>query len=410
MTTRSKLLILLLGAALLLGTGHAQTVIRYLQPGVDQPGLREPVEKIIAKFEAENPDITVKLESVGWDDAYQKITTDLLANNAPDVLYIGTRWIPAFAAMKGITPLDSYVASDKLDLFPPDLIEGQKFQGDLYALPIAFSTKVLYYRTDLMDAPPTTWGELLETAQRITAETDGYGIGIPGAAHVGTLQQFQTFLVQAGGSFFDDEGHVALESAEAKKALEFYTELYTKYKVAPNPIEFNREELPTLFGEGRVAMIINGPWAATIMGYEPDNDVVPYATAVLPCDVVCSGLQGGDSLSIASSSKNQEAAYRFIDYLTSFGPHTERILEAGLVPMLTGQAELPEFQTPFWQPFIAMVDDGFPEAQPLAWEPFELIITDMIQTVLLGQRSAEQALSNAAQQIREQNLEPASAR
>jgi multiple sugar transport system substrate-binding protein len=78
--------------------------------------------------------------------------------------------------------------------------------------------------------------------------------------------------------------------------------------------------------------------------------------------------------------------------------------------MLAGQSDLEEFQTPFWKPYIDMVEDGFPEAQPLAWEPFEQIINDMIQSVLLGRQNAEQALSHAAGQIREQNLEPASVR
>lgn len=411
MTSRPRILTVFLSTLLILGAASAQkTVIRYLQPGVDQPGQREPVERLIANFEAENPDIEVQLESVGWDDAYQKITTDLFAQNAADVMYVGTRWIPAFAAMQGIAPLGPYASEEKLALFPPDLIRGQQFQGELYALPVAFSTKALYYRTDLIDAPPTTWEELLDTAKRVHEETGIYGIGIPGAAHVGTVQHFHKFLVQAGGDFFDEEGRVSLETEAAKEALSFYTGLYTEHGVTPNPIEFNREELPTLFGEGRVAMIINGPWARTIMGLEPDNDEAPYATAVLPCNVSCAGLQGGDSLVIAASSPNLDAAYRFIDYVTSLEPHTERILEAGLVPMLEGQAELEEFQTPFWEPYIAMIDDGFPEAQPLAWEPFEQIVTDMIQTVLLGRSTVEDALATAARQIREQNLEPAAAR
>lgn len=409
MPHRSTLLALLF-ALLLAGAASAQTTIRYLQPGVDQPGLREPVEQIIAAFEAENPDIDVQLESVGWGDAYQKITTDILAGNAADVMYVGARWIPAFAAMNGLAPLGGFVTDEKLELFPEGLMRGQRFGGELYALPVAFSTKTLYYRTDLIDTPPTTWEELLETAQRVTEETDLFGIGLPGAAHVGTVQQFQNFLYQAGGSFFDEQGRVSLETPEAQKALEFYTGLYREHGVTPNPVEFNREELPTLFGEGRVAMIINGPWARAIMGQEPDNDEVPYATAVLPCDVRCGGIQGADSLVVAASSDQQEAAYRFIDYLTSFEPHTERVLGAGLVPMLKGQAELEPFQTDFWRPYIEMVDQGFPEAQPLAWEPFQQIISDMIQSVLLGQSSAEEALAAAADQIREQNLEPAAAR
>lgn len=407
-TTKTLLLTLLLGVLLgLASVAGAQTVIRYLQPGVDQPNLREPVEQLIAQFEAEHPDIDVQLESVGWGDAYQKITTDMLAGNAADVMYVGARWIPAFAALGGIADLEGFVDDEKLSLFPSGLIEGQRFQGTLYALPIAFSTKVLYYRTDLIDEAPTTWDELLAAAQDVTDNTDAFGIGIPGAAHVGTVQQFQTFLHQAGGSFFDEEGNVSLETPEAAEALQFYTDLYLEYEVTPNPIEFNREEIPTLFGEGRVAMLINGPWARTIMGYEPDNDVVPYATAELPCQAECAGILGADSLVIADNSDNKEAAYEFIDYITSFEPHTQRTLAAGLTPMLEGQAELPEFQTPFWKPFISMIDVGFPEAQPLAWQPFEQIINDMIQSVFLEEASVDEALSRAAEEIRDQQLEPA---
>jgi multiple sugar transport system substrate-binding protein len=112
---------------------------------------------------------------------------------------------------------------------------------------------------------------------------------------------------------------------------------------------------------------------------------------------------------ISERSRNAEAAYTFVDYLTSFEPHTERILASGLTPMLTGQAQLEEFQTPFWRPFVDMIEQGFPEAQPLAWEPFEQIISDMIQTVFLGQSSVDEALAQAAQRIRDQQLEPASA-
>jgi multiple sugar transport system substrate-binding protein len=407
MKNATKLVLPLLLA--LVASASGQTVIRYLQPGVDQPNLRAPVEEMIAQFEAEHPDIDVRLESVGWGDAYQKITTDLLAGNAADVMYVGARWIPAFAALGGIQDLGEFVDDEKLTLFPSGLMEGQRFRGNLYALPVAFSTKVLYYRTDLIDGPPETWEELLSAAQRVTQETDTFGIGLPGAAHVGTVQQFQVFLHQAGGSFFDSEGRVNLETPEAREALSFYTDLYLEHEVAPNPIEFNREELPTLFGEGRIAMHINGPWARTIMGKEPDNDEVPYATAVLPCNERCGGILGADSLVIAENTRNAEAAYTFVDYLTSFEPHTKRILASGLTPMLEGQAELEEFQTPFWRPFVDMIEIGFPEAQPLAWEPFEQIIGDMIQSVFLGQRGVDEALAQAADQIRDQQLEPARA-
>ena len=402
---------ILLALALALGAAASaqQTVIRVLQPGIDQPGLRAATELVIERFEAEHPDIRVELESIGWGDAYQKYTTDLLAGNAPDVMYVGTRWIPAFAAMGGLLPLGERVSQERIGQFPEGIMAGQVFRDELYGLPVAFSTKALYYRTDLIDEPPTTWDELLETALRVTEEHDAFGIGIPGAAHVGTVQHFHKFLYQAGGDFFDEAGNVSLETPEAAEALAFYTGLYTDHGVAPNPIEFNREELPTLFGEGRIAMHINGPWARLIMDREPDDPDTPYATAVLPCGVRCGGLQGGDSLVVWSGTSEPDAAHAFVDFWTSYEPHTEYVLHHGLVPLLEGQSGLEEFSSPFWQTYVEMIDMGFPEAQPLAWEPFETIVTDMIQDVILGNRDVEAALAHAAERIRDGDLEPAAA-
>ena len=407
----STLLIALAVAfALAVGTAQEPVTLRVLQPGIDQPGLGEATERVVAMFEEANPHVTIELEAVGWGDAYEKIVTDILAGNAADVMYVGTRWIPAFAAAGGLAPIGEFVGEDKIATFPEGIMSAQYFLDELYGLPVAFSTKSLYYRTDLIDTPPTTWEELLDTAIAVTEEHDGvFGLGIPGAAHVGTVQHFQKFLWQAGGNYFDEEGFVSLETTEAEEALRFYTELYTEHGVTPNPIEFNREELPTLFGEGRIAMHINGPWARLIMDREPDNPDVPYATTVLPSHVRSGGLQGGDSLVVWDGTQHLDVAAEFVNFWTSFDAHTEYILHHGLVPLVEGQSDLEEFQTPFWQSFVQMIPDGFPEAQPLAWEPFQDIITDMIQSVLLGERDVNEALTWAADQIRDQQLEPAQA-
>lgn len=387
-----------------------EVTLRLLQPGIDQPGLGEATEAVVEGFEELHPNVTIEIESIGWGDAYQALTTDFLAGDAADIIYTGTRWVPAFAAMDALLPMSDAIPAEKVATFPDGIMQGQYFGDELYGLPVAFSTKSLYYRTDLIETPPTTWEELLETAIDVSENHDGvYGIGIPGASHVGTVQHFHKFLHQAGGDYFDENGEVALETPEAEEALGFYAGLYSEYGVAPNPIEFNREELPTLFGEGRIAMHINGPWARSIMGLDPDNDQAPYATATLPSHVRSGGLQGGDSLVIWSGTDYPEIALEFIQYWTSFEAHTEYIRHHGLVPMVEGQSELDDFQDDFWSSFVTMIEDGFPEPQPLAWEPFEEIITDMIQSVLLGDARVTDALESAADEIRAEGIQPADA-
>lgn len=408
---RSTVTLIALAFMLVIGAVSAQKItLNVLMPGGDQPGQKETIATLVAPFEAAHPNIEVKFQSVGWDEAYQKISTSLLAGDAPDILYVGARWIAPFSQLGGLTSLEDYADQAKRDSFPSGALQGNMFKGKLMGLPVAFSTKALYYRTDLIATPPTTWDELLADAQKVTADDPSvFGIGLPGAAHVSTTGQFFTFLYQAGGQVFDDQGNVALDSEAGIKALTYYTDFFTKYHVTPNPIEYNREQLPTLFKQGKIAMMINGPWGKSIMGVEPDNADVPYATAVLPCGERCGGIQVGDSVTISKDTKHPDEAWAFIDYWTSLEAHTQYDLDGGLVPMVTGEQSNPAFQSAFWQPYLDMIADGFPQPQPLAWEPFQTIITDMIQNVLLGKATPEEALKTATKAIEDQNLQPSAA-
>lgn len=406
-----SLFIAVVATLLTLSCATAQQVtIHVLYPGGDQPGAQKTVNVLVKGFEQAHPDIKVDFQAVGWDEAYQKITTDLLAGNAPDVIYIGGRWIAPFSQLGGLLPLDSYVDQAKRDSFPSGVLKGNEFNGKLMGLPVAFSTKALYYRTDLISQPPKTWDELLADAKKVTQENPGmYGIGISGAAHVSTTSQFFNFLYQAGGSVFDDSGHVSLDNPAGVKALTFYTDLYKADHVAPNPVEYNREQLPVLFKQGKIAMMISGPWGKAIMGLDPNNATAPYATATLPCDARCGGIQVGDSIVVAKSTSHPKEAYEFVDYWTSLDAHTTFDLNGGLVPMVKGEQGNAAFESAFWKPYLTMIEQGFPQPQPLAWEPFQTVITDMIQNVLLGKQTPEQALKAATKSIQDKKLEPAAA-
>jgi len=276
------------------------------------------------------------------------------------------------------------------------------FRDEIFAIPRAFSTQALIYRTDLMEGPPETWEELVDTAKKVQEENDGiYGMGISGALHVSTISQYFTFLFQNGGTIFDDEGNVVINSPEAVEALTFYRNLYTKHKLTPNPIEYNREELPTLFQEGKIAMMIIGPWAQPMMALEPDNDEVPYAAAVLPANELVS-----DSIMISKDTEHPDAAWKLIEFMTSLEEQTEMDKNAGLVPILKEEAEDPFFnEDPYFKAFVDSVEFGEAQPTPAVWEPFEEIVAKAVQQAINGD-DPQEVLDNAAQQIKDQDLEP----
>jgi len=389
------------------GDGKEPVTITFFQPGLEQPNMKEPTMQLIDRFEKKHPGIKVKVESVGWDEAYQKLVTAFNAGNPPDVIYGGTRWLPSFASMGAIMPLDEY-AKDHMKLYHDPLQKAVTYKGKVYGIPRAFSSQVLIYRSDLIAEPPKTWDELVETAKKVQQKNKGmYGFGISGEKHVTTALQLFDYVFQNGGEVFDEKRNVQLNSPPSVEALQFYSDLHTKHKIVPNPLEYNREELPVLFKQGKIAMFVCGPWAKTIMGIEPDNKKTPYKTALLP-----KGKKGtasalvSDSLMISSKSEHPEAAWKFIQYITSPEEQKRYDKEHGLVPIQKEELKDPYFsEDPFFKPFVEMVSYGKPEPNPTAWEPFQDIVVDAVQKAMNGE-DVKRVLDQAVQEIKQQKLEP----
>ncbi|WP_183163874.1 ABC transporter substrate-binding protein [Alteribacter keqinensis] len=380
--------------------------IRYFHPGADQPGTRDGIEEMIERFEEENPNINVELETVGWGDAYQKLVTDISSGQAPDVFFGGTRWVPAFALMDALLPLDDY-ASDRIGLYHEPLQRNVTINDSIYAIPRAFSTRTLIYRTDLIDEPPTTWDELIETAQTVQEENEGiYGLGISGASHISTVEQLMNYVYQNEGAVFNEDGDITLTEPEFVEALEFYADLYREHGVVPNPLEYNREELPTLFAQGRIAMYVIGPWGRNMMGLEPDNEEAPYDNAPLPEGKQMANIFGSDSIMISNNTDHPDEAWEFLEFISQ--PEEQKLydLDQGLVPIQIDEAEEPEFhEDPFFATYVESIEFGHEAPKPAAWEPFQDIISEAVQKTLNGS-DAKEALQEAARKIEEQGLTP----
>ncbi|TCL75078.1 carbohydrate ABC transporter substrate-binding protein (CUT1 family) [Hydrogenispora ethanolica] len=400
------LLLCLTAAAVAQGAGKPVT-ITMLQPGLEQPNMKQATQKQIDQFEKENPNIKVELITVGWDQAYDKLVNMFQTKTAPDVIYTGTRWVVPFANMKGILPLNKYFPKSKMQQFPKPLMDSEISGGKIYGVPHAFSSKVLFYRSDWIKEPPKTWNELIETAQKVQKEHPGvYGYGAAGAKHVSTTDQFFNVLFSFGGKVFDRSGKCVLNSPQGERALKLYAGFHLDAKIVPSPLEYNREQLPILFKQGKIAMFECGPWAGRMMGLKPDNTEVPYKMALLPAGTEQHCILNSDSLVVSANSKNPAAAWKLIDYLTTLDVQAEYDRDHGLTPILIEEAKMPEFKDdPYFGIFIKAIDNGLPQPQPAIWEPFQDIIANMVQEAFQGV-SPKAALAKAVKLIKEQQLEP----
>src|SRR5699024_9465283 len=128
-----------------------------------------------------------------------------------------------------------------------------------YGIPLAFSSRALYYRTDLIDTPPATWDELYEIAAKVKEENpEIYGFAIPTDVTSGTVELLN-FIYQNEGSATDKDGNIKLATPENIETLEFLKK-FNDDKIIPDPVSTTRSDQAPMFQNGDLAMFISGPW------------------------------------------------------------------------------------------------------------------------------------------------------
>ena len=119
-------------------------------------------EKYIKEWEGKNAGWTVKPEVVGWEQCQDKATTLAAAGTPVAMAYVGSRTLKEFAQNDLIVPVP--MTDDEKKTYYPHIVDTVTFEGNQWGVPIAFSTKALYWNKDLFkqagldpEKPPTTW-------------------------------------------------------------------------------------------------------------------------------------------------------------------------------------------------------------------------------------------------------------
>ena len=276
--------------------------------------------EVEAKWNEEHPDIKVNAQFQA-DLANDKYMLALTNKTAPDVLACALDWVTTFGNAGLLAPLDEYVKKDGLDVgqYVKGAIDASTVQGFLYGLPFRSETYVLFYNKDLLAGagytePPKTWEELKEIAAACTK--DGvYGYGLCGTNYSNISFQYITMLRSSGGEILSADNTVSLLGSDVAIATaQLYKDLlpYAPASVLENDNIANR----TLFAGEKVAMYVCGIYdAEEIIKANPDLN---FACAMVPTrnGAKRSTILGGWSAAVSKDSKQKEAAWEFVRFLT----------------------------------------------------------------------------------------------
>ena len=127
----------------------------------------EVVSGLVADFERENPGIAVDLQHIPWTAAHEKLLTAYAAGALPDLCQLGNTWIPEFAALDALQPLQGYVGASPVvrrDDYFPGVWDAVVVDGRLLGVPWYVDTRLLFYRKDILREagvalPIRTWAE-----------------------------------------------------------------------------------------------------------------------------------------------------------------------------------------------------------------------------------------------------------
>lgn len=307
-------LILMLSVSLSTAFGQDSTTIRYFTFSA-APDHVEDLNTIVQAFQAENPGITVEVETAPFSDYFTLLQADIVGGAAPDVFELNYESFGAFAANGTLLDMSDLISADAP--YYPRALEAFQYQGAQLALPESFSTVLLFYNQDLFDQAgidyPTadwTWDDAMTAAKAIRAlGSDTWGIFSP--------IQFWEFYKKAAQNgeckfFNDDVTESTVNSPACVQTLETMLSFLNE-DVMPSTEELSGVANEDLFASGKLGMDVIGIWQ-----FAAFSDLsFTWNVQIEPAMNQHAHHFFANGIAVSASTQNAEAAAKWAEFLTS---------------------------------------------------------------------------------------------
>jgi multiple sugar transport system substrate-binding protein len=401
------------GAALVFGacggggsskSGGSVTINALLQK---QAGYSEDdIAGMTAAFEKAHPNIKVKPTLVAYEALHDKIVAAAPAGSF-DVVLIDVIWPAEFGSKHLVADITDRVSALGVGQILPGALATAKYNGRFYGVPWILDSKYLFYNDDMLKqagVPASqlgTWDGVVAAAQKLKSK------GVVKYPLIGSWAQaeavvcdYAQLLGAYGGSFLDPSGKPAFNQGGGVQALQFMRSGLQKGLYNPASTTALEEDVRKTFSQGDAAIALNWTYMDAMVN-DPKQSKVAGKVKVARTPKGPSGKEpgcnGSEALSISAGSRKQDAAWEYIKFLTS-----QRI-----------QNRFSKSSLPIWKSSYddAAVERALPDVVPVAKQQLgDMIVRPQvtnynaasqqlqteIQRALLGKKSPQQALDDAA--------------
>lgn len=362
----------------------------------------EQVAPLITRFEKQNPDIRVKVQSIPWSAAHEKLLTAFAGNSTPDVCQLGNTWIPEFQAIGALEQLDNYIRQSSVvdsSYFFPGIWNTNVINNKTWGIPWYVDTRLLFYRTDVLqqvgyDHPPQTWDQWLDISRKIkllsTQPARKYAVFFSTIFNDWYVPVI-LILNNNGRLLTADNCQAAFDDPATIEALEFYIRFFKERLAIRNMSEVSN--IFQGFSDGFFSMMVTGPWNVNEIRKRLPDFENRWGTAPMPAAKNRNSVAGGSSLVVFKSSQNPEAAFRFIEYFSRAEIQLDFFHITRDLPSVTAAWESDLLKndkkiSAFYQQLLHVV----PTPQIAEWEQVAVKLQQYLEQVIYNRISLKEAI------------------
>ncbi|MFN9401365.1 MAG: ABC transporter substrate-binding protein [Dolichospermum sp.] len=375
-----------------------------------QPQFTNYFQGLIRTFESQNPSIKVKWVDVPWSAMENKVLTAVSAKTPPDVVNLNPDFASQLAGKNAWLNLDNKVSSQVRSSYLPNIWQASTLNNKSFGIPWYLTTRLTIYNTSLLKQagitrPPVTYAELAQMAQQIKDKTGKYAF-------------FATFvpqdsgevlesMVQMGVTLVNTDGKAGFNTPQGKAAFQYWVDLYKKGLLPKASLTQGHRHAIDLYQSGETAFLASGPeFLKTIANNAPK---IALASAIAPQITGDTGKKNVAVMNmvIPRDSKYPDEAVKFALFITNDENQLAFAKAANVLPSTIKSLSDTYFQkvpanatTAEKGRIISASQLQQAEVLTPKLKDFKLLqksIYENLQAAMLGQKTVDQAVENAAQ-------------
>jgi multiple sugar transport system substrate-binding protein len=382
------------------------------------PDRTGSVQELIDEFNSRNEgQIQTTYREMPADSGqhFDQLKTEFQSGSGDiDVIGGDVIWPAQFAANGWILDLSDRYPEEERGEFLPAPIQANTYQGRIYGVPWYTDAGMLYYRRDLLEqsgfsGPPRTYDELKDVASRVQRDSGTrYGFVFQGADYEGGVVNALEYIWNSGGEVLDpsDPNRVTIDSPEAIRGLQIERGMISD-SIAPEGVtQYKEQESATIFLNGDAVFMRNVPRMYALASDPNESKIKPEQIGVSALPVAAEGNQshsnlGGWNLFINAASKNQDAAWEFIRFISAPEQQKFRALNGSVIP--TRQSLLEDREILEKVPVISLGREAIQNTKPRPVSPYysdmSLRMAKQFNASLRGNVSPEDAVKTLQDEL-----------